>query len=140
VLPTDLLLRLMNATPEQYAAVREVLGLEECQPDGPPPTDNELRNAFALVVKLDAQGKQELPTPMTVFRFYCAKSLSIRDTAMKCKCGRTTVCRRLRQIEQATRMKPIQFRVISGSLLEMIEDYERSGVREIYRQSLVSDD
>ena len=74
-IPTDLLLRLMNATPAQFAAVERILSAVAVELPAPV-SENVARAAFALLVKLDAQGKQKSPTPLTVFRFYCAEGMS----------------------------------------------------------------
>ena len=108
---TDLLLRLMNATAEQYAAVAKILGAK-CEPtlnfqhstsnvevedEGAEPVSGDVaKAAFALLVKLDAQGKQKAPTPMTVFRLYCIAGLSAEQVATKCRCSKATVMGRLR--------------------------------------------
>jgi hypothetical protein len=136
VIPTDLLLRLVNATPEQYAAVEQILSAAVVELP-PPVTEDVARAAFALLVKLDARGKQRSPTPLTVFRFYCVEGLSAGQVAAKCRCAKGTVMSRLRFIETVTHTKPEQFRVRSGHLQQMADDYDASGAREIYRRGLV---
>jgi hypothetical protein len=52
-IPTDLLTRLINATPQQYAAVEKILSAVPLE--APAPVDlNVAQAAFALLVKLDA--------------------------------------------------------------------------------------
>ena len=89
-IPTDLLLRLMNATPEQYAAVEKVLAAVPLEASAPVDV-NVAQAAFALMVKLDATGKQKAPTPLTVFRHYCIEGLSAEKAASKCRCSKATV-------------------------------------------------
>lgn len=149
-IPTDLLLRLLNATPEQYAAIAKILGVNaesgKCEPHGTmkaeiePVSEDVARAAFALLVKLDAQGKQKSPTPLTVFRLYCAEGMSADEVAWKCRCAKGTVMSRLRFIESVTHTKPDRFRRLSGHLQQMADDYDASGAREIYRRGLVSED
>jgi len=135
-IPTDLLLRLLNATPAQYAAVEKILATVAVELPAPVTAD-VASAAFALLVKLDAQGKQKAPTPLTVFRLYCAEGLSAEMVAAKCRCAKGTVMRRLRFIEEATNTRPEHFRAMSGHLQQLADDYETSGAREIYRRGLV---
>jgi hypothetical protein len=148
-IPTDLLLRLMNATPEQYAAVRRILGcavneeLDAAREDGDSAnhstTAEVAQAAFALMVKLDARGKQKAPTPLTVFRHYCIEGLSAEQVATKCRCSKGTVMGRLRLIERVTRKKPESFRAMSDHLQRLDDNYTHTGAREVYRRGLVDD-
>lgn len=161
-LPTELLLRLMNATEEQYAAVAKILGVsaecgvrsganrtdetdetEAARADGGSATGNRstvseevARNAFALLVRLDAEGKFKSPAPLTVFRLYCVDGYSAEQVARKCRCGKATVIRRLQFIEEQTNTRPEDFRAMSGHLQQMDDDLNASGAREIYRRGL----
>ncbi len=135
-IPTDLLLRLANATPEQYAAVERILAAAPAELPVPV-TEDVARSAFALLVKLDAQGKHKPPTPLTVFRFYCVEGLSAGQAAEKCRCSKATVIGRLQFIEAVTHTKAEDFRAMSGHLQQIAEDYDQSGAREIYRRGLV---
>jgi hypothetical protein len=135
-IPTDLLLRLMNATPEQYAAVEKILAAVPLE--APAPVElNVAQAAFALLVKMDAQGIYKKPSPLTVFRLYCIEGLSADQVATKCRCAKGTIMSRLRFIEDATNTKPEQFRAMSGHLQKIADDYDASGAREIYRRGLV---
>lgn len=147
-IPTELLLRLMNATEEQYAAVERILG---CGGDGTNRTDgtNEdetereahvsedvARSAFALLQKLELDAPLKAPSVLTVFRLYCVDGLSADRVARKCRCAKGTVMSRLRFIEERTGVKPEQFRAVSGHLQQIDDDLRESGAREIYRQGL----
>ena len=136
VIPTDLLLRLMNATPEQYAAVERILVAAPVELPSAV-TKDVARSAFALLVKLDAQGKHKSPTPLTVFRLYCVEGLSAGRVAEQCRCSKATVIGRLQFIEAVTHTKAEDFRAMSGHLQQMADDYETSGAREIYRRGLL---
>ena len=138
-LPTDLLLRLMNATPAQYAAVEKILAAASVALPAPV-TEDVARSAFALLTKMDAQGKQRKPSSLTVFRLYCVEGLSSGRVAAKCRCAKGTVISRLRFIETVTHTKPEQFRAMSGHLQQMADDYEASGARDIYRRGLATGD
>jgi hypothetical protein len=134
-IPTDLLLRLMNATPEQYAAVERVLA--SVPMEAPEPVElNVAQAAFALLAKLDAEGIYKKPSPLTVFRLYCIEGLSADLVAAKCRCAKGTIMARLRFIETQTKTKPEQFRAMSAHLQELADNYDRSGAREIYRRGL----
>ena len=158
-IPTELLWRLMNATPEQYAAIAKILGVSaECgtrsgevstpHPQSLSPIEAEreevvsedvARSAFALLVRLDAEGKFKVPAPLTVLRLYCVDGYSAEQVARKCRCGKTTVIRRLRFIEQQTNVRPEDFRAMSGHLQQMDDELRESGAREIYRRGLAQE-
>ena len=144
-IPTELLLRLMNATPEQFAAVQRALGMNEdgswrMEDSVEPPVDlNVAQAAFALMVKLDATGKQKAPTPLTIFRHYCIEGLSAEQVSSKCRCSKGTVMGRLRLIDRVTRKKPESFRAISDHLQRLDDNYTNTGARDIYRRGLVDD-
>ncbi len=138
-IPTDLLLRLMNATPEQYAAVEKILAASVVEVAAPV-TEDVARAAFALMLRLDSQGKQKSPSAFRVFRLYCAEALSAEQVAGKCGCAKGTVMSRLRFIEEATNTKPEHFRAMSNHLQKIAEEYDASGAQEIYRRGLVNGD
>lgn len=141
-IPTDLLLRLMNATPEQYAAVERVLGVKpedggSRMEDGEPAVSEDVaRSAFALLQKLELDAPLKAPSVLTVFRLYCVDGFSADQVARKCRCAKGTVMSRLRFIETVTKTKPEQFRAMSGHLQQVDDDLHASGAREIYRQGL----
>lgn len=146
-LPTELLMRLINASPEQYAAVAKILGVNteggtrsaEFTESEPEPLREEVaRAAFAMVVKLDADGSHKAPAPLTVFRLYCVDGMSAERVARKCQCGKATVIRRLQLIEERTGMKAEEFRAMSGHLQRLEDDFKSSGAREIYRRGLAN--
>lgn len=159
-LPTDLLLRLMNATPEQYAAVEGILGASaECgirnaefstpHPQSLSPIEAEreesvsedvARSAFALLQKLELDAPMKAPSVLTVFRLYCVDGHSADRVARKCRCAKGTVMSRLRFIETVTKTKPEQFRAMSGHLQQLDDDLNASGAREICRRGLVEGD
>lgn len=160
MLPTDLLLRLMNATPEQYAAVAKILGCrgegsweleegtnrtegtdeDEVRRSQTAATSEEVaRSAFALVQKLDVDAPLKAPSVLTVFRLYCMEGFSAERVARKCRCAKGTVMSRLRFIEARTGVKAEQFRAMSGHLQQIDDDLRTSGAREIYRRGLVDE-
>ena len=138
-IPTDLLLRLMNATPEQYVAIEKILSAVSLETLAPVDM-NVAQAAFSLLVKLDVQGLHKKPTPLTVFRLYCIEGMSAEQIATKSRCAKGTVISRLRFIEKATNTKPEQFRAMSDHLQQMADNYDQSGAREIYRRGLANGD
>ena len=154
-LPTELLLRLMNATPEQYAAVAEILGVKDevrmtkdkdaARADGGSATGNRptvsedvARSAFALLQRLDADKHGRKPTLLTVFRLYCVDGLSAEQVAVKCRCAKATVLNRLRIIEERTGTKADGFRAVSGHLARLEDEFNDSRARGIYRQGMAN--
>jgi hypothetical protein len=142
-IPTDLLLRLLNATPEQYAAVERVLGVkgetlkaEMLKTETEPVSEDVARSAFALLQKLELDAPLKAPSVLTVFRLYCVDGFSADQVARKCRCAKGTVMSRLRFIETVTKTKPEQFRAMSGHLQQVDDDLNASSAREIYRQRL----
>jgi len=97
---------------------------------------NVAREAFALLQKMDAEGPQKPPLPLTVFRLYCVDGCSAERVARKCRCSKGTVINRLRFIEKVTSIKPEDFRAVSSHLQQMDDEYKASGAREIYRRGL----
>ena len=138
-LPTDLLLRLMNATPEQYAAVEGILSSVVITTPVPV-SEDVARSAFALLQKLELDAPMKAPSVLTVFRLYCVDGHSADRVARKCRCAKGTVMSRLRFIETVTKTKPEQFRAMSGHLQQLDDDLNTSGARDIYRRGLVEGD
>ncbi len=103
-------------------------------------SEDVARSAFALLVKLDAEGKHKSPAPLAVFRLYCVDGYSAEQVARKCRCGKATVIRRLQFIEAQTGVKAERFRAMSGHLQRMDDDLNASGAREIYRRGLAQGD
>lgn len=140
---SDLLLRLMNATPAQYAAVEKILGanaeLETRSEEEEPVSEDVARNAFALLQKLELDAPLKAPSVLTVFRLYCVDGYSADGVARKCRCAKGTVMSRLRFIEKATGTRPEQFRALSGHLQKIDDDLNASGAREIYRRGLANE-
>lgn len=151
---TDLLLRLMNATPEQFAAVERILGctsptaaseaggltLRDGNAEREAASEDVARAAFALLQKLELDAPLKAPSVLRVFRLYCVDGLSADQVARKCRCAKGTVMSRLRFIETVTKTKPEQFRAMSGHLQQLDDDLNASGAREIYRRGLVEGD
>lgn len=154
-IPTDLLLRLMNASPEQFAAVERTLGIKaepkvgipmtedggrrmEDGEDGGATTEEVARSAFALLEKLDRDAPLKAPSALTVFRLYCMQGYSADQTARRCRCAKGTVMSRLRFIEERTGVQVERFRAMSGHLQEIDDRYQRSGARRIDRRGLAA--
>ena len=138
-LPTELLLRLMNATPEQHAEVERILSVVVVAPPRPVVSEEAARSAFALLQKLEMDAPLKAPSVLTVFRLYCVDGHSAEQVARKCRCGKATVIRRLQFIEARTGVKAEQFRAMSGHLQQLDDDLNASGAREIYRRGLTTE-
>jgi hypothetical protein len=152
-LPTELLMRLMNASPEQFAAVTNILGLSAGfatpHPQSLSPIEAEreenvsedvARSAFALLQKLELDAPLKAPSALKVFTLYCVEGYSANQVARKCRCAKGTVMSRLRFIETVTRTRPEDFRAMSGHLQKVDDELRASGAREIYRRGLIEED
>ena len=142
-------MRLMNASPQQFAAVERILGCTRHPAGGhlfpdaekeSPVSEDVARSAFALLVRLELDAPLKAPSVLTVFRLYCVDGLSAERVARKCRCGKATVMRRLQFIEARTGVKAEQFRAMSGHLQQLDDDLNASGAREIYRRGLANEE
>jgi len=74
------------------------------------------RRAFGLLQRLDATGKTEPPSVLTVFRLFCVEERSVAQVARVCHCSEPTVRRRLKLIEAKTGTAPEALRKLSSHL------------------------
>jgi hypothetical protein len=139
MIPTELLLRLMNATPEQFAAVEKILTTSPATNPEPPVSMGVATTAFALMLKLELKGKFRDPTPLTVFKYYCVEKMSADKVAETCRCAKGTVMSRLRFIQSKTKTKPEQFRAMSGHFQQLLAGTQDKRAREIYLQGLAQE-
>jgi hypothetical protein len=112
VLPTDLLLRLMNATPEQIAAVREILGLGEefeCEPA----SDDVAREVFDVIRRIELPARDRKAPLVKVFQLYYVDGLTAATVAKKCRCSRRLIVIRLQQLSRKLGRKPSQLRALT---------------------------
>lgn len=139
VISTELLLRLMNATPEQYAAVERILTAVAVTKPAPPVTMEVATAAFAMMLKLQPKAKHRAPTPLTVFKYYCIEKMSAKAVAKACRCAKGTVMSRLRFIQDETKTKPEQFRAMSGHLQRIADDYKNSKAEKVFMKRVVQE-
>jgi len=138
-LPTDLLLRLMNATPEQYAAVERVLGVTgETLPE--PVTDDMAVKLFGLVKALESERHYRKVPVLQVFRLYCLESLSCREIAKVCRCSLSVVADRLKAIEQKLGRRPEELRAYSSSFERIADSLTDHRARRIRREDAINGD
>ncbi|HTY88822.1 MAG TPA: hypothetical protein VMB80_15260 [Candidatus Acidoferrum sp.] len=138
-IPTDLLLRLVNATPEQYAAVERILGAAVGESPAPA-TEDVARQVFALVKELEEDGRWRKASILRVFQLYCVECLPVIKVARWCGCSKSLVFVRLKQLRQKLGRDPAELRQLS-SQFEQIEDSIRDPRAEgIYRKGLVEED
>ena len=136
VISSQLLLSLLYASPTVFEAVEQML-LPVLVPAPVPAPDLAVSEgvaaaAFALLAKLEVDGKQKSPSALKVFRYYCMEGLTAEAVGLKCKCASRTVFRRLKFIETRTGTKTAQFRAMSPYLQQFSEDYASNGAREVY--------
>ncbi|MGC3956658.1 MAG: hypothetical protein QM813_01380 [Verrucomicrobiota bacterium] len=74
-IPTELLLRLMNATEEQYAAIEKILGVSA---SGEVASDDDARRLFALLKALESEGNYRKSPVTRVFQFVLLGRINAR--------------------------------------------------------------
>jgi hypothetical protein len=138
---TDMLLRLMNATPEQYAAVERVLGmaadngLEAVEPE--PSNDAVALKLFALIRALESKSNYRKAPVTRVFQLYCLESLTQRQVAKACRCSLALVKMRLSVLEKKLGRKPSQLRTLSSEFERITDSLSDPRARRIHRQRAI---
>jgi hypothetical protein len=113
--PTELLLRFLQATPEQQAAIERILGwsgtegtalttmTEGTHPPTPEawarPAAAELGRVFRLFSELLAMGSDMKAPPARVFDLMVFRKLTKAETAVACKCAASLITKRVALIE-----------------------------------------
>jgi hypothetical protein len=129
-IPTELLLRLMNATPEQYAAVAKILGVSE-----EVASDEDARRLFALLKALESEGNYRKAPVTRVFQLYCLEGLTRDEVAKLCRCVPSLVTLRLKAIERKLGRKASELRQLSGHFERIAESLTDERARHIHRES-----
>ena len=148
-LPTELLVRLMNASPEQFAAVAKILGaksetlktemlksaaeIEDGNPE--PATDEEARRLFALLKALESDGNYRKAPVTRVFQLYCLDGLTRNEVARKCQCVPSLVTLRLQAIERKLGRKASELRQLSGHFEQIVDSLKDDRARHVRRES-----
>ena len=137
VLSSDLLLRLIHATPEQYAHVERVLGMSGSDGWTPPDsaTDDDARKLFALLKALESEGNYQKAPVTRVFQLYCLESKTRKEVAKACRCAPSLITLRLKTIEKKLGRKPAELRSISPEFERIADSLSDSPARRIRRES-----
>ena len=135
-IPTDLLLRLMNATPEQYDAVTKILGVSA---SGEVASDDDARRLFALLKALESEGNYRKAPVTRVFQLYCLDGLTRDEVAKKCHCVPSLVTLRLKAIEARLGRKATELRQLSGHFERIAESLTDERARRINRASALDE-
>ena len=145
-LPTELMVRLMNASPEQFAAVENILGLNAERGAGSsefetePATDDEARRLFALLKALESDGNYRKAPVTRVFQLYCLEGLTRDEVAKKCQCVPSLVTLRLQAIESKLGRKASELRQLSGHFEQIADSLKDDRARRIRRESAMDED
>jgi hypothetical protein len=143
-LSTDLLLRLIHATPEQYASVERLLGIAGGEngkmEKREPASDDVARQVFALVKALESKTNFRKAPVTKVFQLYCLESLSCREVAKACRCSPGLVVSRLKVIEEKLGRKPEHIRTFSAEFERIADSLRDSRARQISRQRAILGD
>ena len=158
--PTRLLLRLLQATPEELVAIERFLDgepLPDTQPGARPGSqasratpperrepDEEARGitgkVFELLKALDPNNRLRKAPPIKVFNLYFGHGLQPAEIAEVCKCDRSTVFRRLKAIRAKLPWSPRQLHEMSSQFEAMEDALTEPKARGIHRQSAVYGD
>ncbi len=105
---TDLLLRFLQATPEQQAAIERILGWPgDSGQETAPPTPGvsaqqgaETGRVFRLFSELLAMGSDMKAPPARVFDLMVFRKMTKAETAVACKCAASLITKRVALIEE----------------------------------------
>jgi hypothetical protein len=139
VISTDLILRLIHATPEQYASVERVLGISGSDGWTPAATDDEARKLFALLKSLESEASYNKAPVTRVFLLYCHESLSRKQVAKACGCSVSLVKERLKTIERKLGRKVSELRNLALDFDGVAEPVADSRARRIKPQHSLDD-
>jgi hypothetical protein len=109
-------------------------------PKASEPTDeNQARQVFALIEKLESGRRLKTPSVMDVFQLYCIKGKTAEQIVDACKTSKGTVVNRLKVIRQVTGKEPEDLRAFSPYLQQIEEAITDSRAEHIHRKALVHD-
>jgi hypothetical protein len=105
---SDLLLRFLQATPEQQAAIEQILGWpgdggQETAPPAPEASARqgaEIGRVFRLFSELLDMGSDMKAPPARVFDLMVFRKLTKAETAVACKCAASLITKRVALIEE----------------------------------------
>ncbi len=135
---TELLSRLINATPEQYAAVERALGMTDKSKmenvEAEPVSEDVALKLFAFVKALESEANYRKAPVTRVFQLYCLESLTREQVAKVCRCSLALVKARLQAIQKKLGRRPSELRTFSAEFERIADSLSDSRARRINRQ------
>jgi hypothetical protein len=117
------------------------------RPAAPEPTMSEdqaqlgiAAKVFQLLTALDPANRIRKAPPIKVFLLRFRRNLEPAEIARQCRCHRTLIFARLRQIEEKLPWKPHQLRELSSHVEAMQATLADSRARSIYRKDVAYGD
>lgn len=108
-------------------------------PTASQPTDeNQARQVFALIERLESGSRLKNPSVMEVFRLYCIKGKTTDQIKDICNTSKGTVINRLESIRKATDTEPDALRAFSPYLQRIEENITDSRAEYIDRKAQVT--
>jgi len=102
-----------------------------------PTNENQARQLFTLIEKLESDRRLKNPSVMDVFRLYCIKGKTMDQIVVACKTSKGTVNNRLEVIRQATGQEPDALRAFSPYLQAIEESVNDARAEHIHRKTQV---
>jgi hypothetical protein len=143
--PIKLLLQLLQATPEQLAAIERFLGGQAfpgCQAAPPEPSQPDEPNlslaakVFELLTALDPDSRLRKAAPIKVFLLHFRQNLSRSEIARICRCDKSLVAVRLKTLQEKLPWQPKQLRELSAQVEALQEAVSDSRAKRIYRKGV----
>lgn len=107
--------------------------------DSEPVAEDQARQLFALVEKLESGRRLKNPSVMEVFRLYCIKGKTTDQIVSGGRYSKGTIVNRLKVIRRATGKDPDELRAFSPYLQRIEETITDSRAAYIHRKALVHD-
>lgn len=104
-----------------------------------PIDENQARQLFALIEKLESDRRLKNPSVMEVFRLYCIMGKTTDQIVDACKTSKGTVINRLEVIRGATGKNPEDLRAFSPYLQQIEEAITDARAEHIHRKAMVHD-
>jgi len=104
-----------------------------------PLAEDQARQLFALVEKLESGRRLKNPSVMEVFRLYCIKGETTDQIVSGGRYSKGTIINRLKAIRRATNKDPDELRAFSPYLQRIEETITDSRAAYIHRKALVHD-
>ena len=95
---------------------------------------------FQLLTALDPDGHQRKAPPIKVFLLRFRQNLEPGEIARRCRCNRSLIFARLKQIQEKLPWKPHQLRELSAHVEAMQKSLTDSRARTIYRKGVAYGD